>query len=112
MKKQLAMIAVLASVFSVNAFAARDGKTIFNTHCVACHATGLLNAPKAHDQKAWKERLAKVASVPKSMKKTGIEGLLNVAKAGRNAMPPKGTCMDCSDAELTSAIKFMMEKAK
>lgn len=42
--------------------------------------------------------------------------LLPNAKAGHTrgaaVMPPKGTCMDCSDDELLSAIGFMNKKEK
>ena len=34
-------------------------------------------------------------------------GLLAKAISGINAMPPKGTCADCSDDELKAAIKHM-----
>ena len=35
------------------------------------------------------------------------EQLLQKAKQGFDAMPPKGTCVDCSDAELQAAIDEM-----
>ena len=37
----------------------------------------------------------------------GLDGLLAKAISGINAMPPKGTCADCSDDELKAAIKHM-----
>jgi cytochrome c5 len=40
----------------------------------------------------------------------GIDALVASAKKGKNAMPPMGTCMDCSDAELKAAIEFMLPK--
>jgi cytochrome c5 len=42
----------------------------------------------------------------------GIDDLLVVAIAGKGGMPPKGTCMDCSDNELKSAIQYMIDSAK
>lgn len=75
---------------------ARSGDTIYNKACIACHGSGLLNAPKKGDKAAWDARFAQ-----------GEETVLNHAIHGLNAMPPKGTCGDCSDDELLAAIKFM-----
>jgi cytochrome c5 len=67
-------------------------------HCNACHGTGLLGAPKVGDAAAWGER---------AKKEGGVDGLLAKAISGINAMPPKGTCADCSDADLKGAIEKM-----
>lgn len=64
--------------------------------CAACHATGVMNAPKAHDQAAWAPRL-----------KQGDAALLTHIKSGYKMMPAKGLCADCSDAEYKALIKFM-----
>lgn len=74
----------------------RSGETIFNTVCTACHTSGMLGAPKKGDKAAWDERLAK-----------GLDATLKNAISGIRAMPPKGTCANCSDDELLGAIKFM-----
>ncbi len=68
----------------------------YNMYCVACHSTGAAGAPKAGDKAAWAPRLA-----------AGIDALVASAKAGKGAMPPKGLCGDCSDAELKEIIEFM-----
>lgn len=67
-------------------------------HCNACHSIGLLEAPKIGDTAAWKVR---------ADKEGGIDGLLAKAITGLNAMPPKGTCSECSDDELKAAIQKM-----
>jgi cytochrome c5 len=77
---------------------AKAPKDVIAKHCNACHGTGLLNAPKIGDAAAWGER---------SKKEGGLDGLLAKAISGINAMPPKGTCADCSDEELKGAIKEM-----
>ena len=74
----------------------RSGEEIFNGTCTSCHTAGIAGAPKKGDVAAWDARLAK-----------GFAETLAVAKKGLNAMPAKGLCMDCSDDELTAAIKFM-----
>lgn len=79
----------------------RTGEQVFNGHCMACHATGAAGAPKMGDKAAWAPRIAK-----------GIDALLASATAGLNAMPPKGLCMDCSDAELRAAIEYMVDRSQ
>ena len=37
----------------------------------------------------------------------GMDELLRTSNAGLGAMPPKGTCMDCSDVEMASTIRYM-----
>ncbi|WP_339501826.1 c-type cytochrome [Pseudomonas silesiensis] len=78
-----------------------DAKTpdsVIAKHCNACHGTGLLGAPKVGDTAAWGER---------AKKQGGLDGLLAKAISGINAMPPKGTCADCSDDDLKGAIQKM-----
>ncbi|OPG71863.1 cytochrome C [Pseudomonas ogarae] len=77
---------------------AKKPADVIAKHCNACHGTGLLNAPKIGDAAAWGER---------SKKEGGLDGLLAKAISGINAMPPKGTCADCSDDDLKGAIKEM-----
>ena len=71
---------------------------IIAKHCNACHGTGLLGAPKIGDTAAWKER---------ADHQGGLDGILAKAITGINAMPPKGTCMTCTDDELKGAIEKM-----
>jgi cytochrome c5 len=58
-------------------------------------------APKFASLEDWAPRIER-----------GIDDLLMVAIAGKGGMPPKGTCMDCSDNELKSAIQYMIDSAK
>jgi len=74
----------------------RSGEDVYNAHCHVCHATGLNDAPKFKDAAGWATRLAK-----------GAQELLVVTKKGLNTMPPMGTCMNCTDAELRAAIDYM-----
>lgn len=75
---------------------ARTADDIIAKHCNACHGAGVLGAPKVGDTAAWQARAT-----------NGIDGLLAHAISGLNAMPPKGTCADCSDDELRAAIEKM-----
>ena len=79
----------------------RDGATIYNSICKACHETGVAGAPKTGDKTAWAPRIA-----------TGTAALLKSATNGKNAMPPRGGAADLSDAELKAAVVFLVGKAK
>lgn len=80
------------------AAAGRPAEQIVTQYCGTCHTTGLLESPKMGDSAAWQQRFDAAG---------GMQGLVNVSKAGKGAMPPMGICMDCSDAEMESAIRFM-----
>ncbi|WP_457788312.1 c-type cytochrome [Pseudomonas sp. PL-6] len=86
------------SAVAVAAGGARSTDDIIAKHCNACHGAGVLGAPKIGDTAAWKER---------ADHQGGLDGILAKAISGINAMPPKGTCADCSDDELRDAIKKM-----
>ncbi len=74
----------------------RSGEQVYNQFCFACHATGVGGAPKMGHPDDWAPRLAK-----------GDDAIWNSVIHGLNAMPPKGTCMNCSDDELKAAIEYM-----
>lgn len=78
--------------------APRSGEEIVGKVCTNCHGSGLLGAPKVGDKADWGKR---------AKEQGGLDGLLAKAISGINAMPPKGTCADCSDDELKAAIHHM-----
>lgn len=100
MKKAI-VFAAAAVLMSTNAMAERSGEEVYNTKCAVCHASGAAGAPKLGDAAAWAPRAAQ-----------GADALMAVAKSGKGAMPPKGLCMDCSDAELNSAVQYMLDNSK
>jgi cytochrome c5 len=77
------------------------GKKLYNTVCMACHASGVMNAPKFGDKAAWAPRIA-----------TGIDTLHNAALHGLNAMPPKGGAANASDDDVKAAVDYMVSAAK
>lgn len=99
MKTALFIVALLITGLSSQVFA-RDAQEIYSKSCTYCHATGAAKAPKTNDATAWKPRLEK-----------GMPTLINNAKNGIGAMPAKGMCTDCSDAEFQALIE-LMSKAK
>jgi cytochrome c5 len=74
----------------------RSGADVVAAACNACHGTGVLGAPK-NGSGDWAARADK-----------GIDTLLKNAINGINAMPPRGTCADCSDDEIKAAIEHMI----
>lgn len=80
---------------------AGKGKQVFDSACMACHATGAAGAPKVGDKAAWAPRIAQ-----------GMDTLVNNSINGIRAMPPKGTCMACSDDDLKAAVSYMVGESK
>ena len=80
--------------------APKDGATVFNTVCGACHTTGAAGAPKVDDKGAWAPRVAQ-----------GKETLYKSALNGKNAMPPKGGS-SLSDDEIKGAVDYIVSKVK
>jgi cytochrome c5 len=100
--KKIASVAIATALFAVAGTASADkGKEIYDTKCFTCHATGVAGAPKFGDKDAWAPRIEQ-----------GIDALLATSIKGKGAMPPKGTCMDCTDEDLKSAIQYMVDAAK
>ncbi len=97
----IALASVLAVAGTVNAEESDAGKQIYDTKCMACHAAGVAGAPKFGDKAAWAPRIA-----------TGMDALLTNATNGIRAMPPKGTCMDCTEDQLKAAIQYMVDAAQ
>ena len=77
------------------------GKALYDTACQVCHVAGVAGAPKFGDKEAWAPRI-----------KTGIEALHASVLKGKGAMPPKGTAMNASDADIKAAVEFMVAAAK
>lgn len=78
-----------------------DGKKVYETTCVACHAAGVANAPKFGDKAAWAMHLMH-----------GVEHLHENALKGIRAMPPKGGNLTLSDAEVRAAVDYMVGAVK
>lgn len=98
-QNNLAPIGSVVAVDKSVAPVARTGEQVYNAVCTACHATGVLDAPKL-EKAAWTERAAK-----------GLQGLLNSAINGLNQMPARGGDPSLTDEEMLSAVSYMADKA-
>lgn len=79
------------------------GRQIYTKVCVACHATGVSNAPRLGNKADWEPRTGK-----------GLDALLQSALRGLpgTAMMPKGTCATCSDEDIRLAVEYMVSRVK
>jgi len=79
----------------------RTRDSIYASNCQACHNYGAAGAPKLGDAAAWASRLTQ-----------GIETVYTNAIKGIRGMPPRGTCMDCSDDEIIATIDYILENSQ
>ena len=91
----------LAKAAPAAAAGPKDGATVFNSVCGACHNTGVAGAPKVGDKAAWAPRIAQ-----------GNDTLYKNAITGKNAMPPKGGAADLSDGEIKGAVDHRVGLSK
>ncbi|MEZ2720259.1 cytochrome c5 family protein [Paenalcaligenes hominis] len=78
-----------------------NGKKLYDAACFACHGSGVAGAPKFGDNASWAPYI-----------ETGLDTMLQIAIAGKGAMPPRGTAMNASDDDLRDAILYMIEDAR
>ena len=97
MKKLIAIVLTL----SAGTVFAQPDMAKYDKSCKVCHDSGAAGAPKTGDAAAWEPRMAK-----------GMEVLVASVNNGLNAMPPKGMCFDCSDADYTALIEYMAAPAQ
>ncbi|MCU0924743.1 MAG: c-type cytochrome, partial [Hydrogenophaga sp.] len=72
-----------------------SGQEVYAAQCTACHAAGLVGAPKSGDAAAWAPRIA-----------LGYETLLTSALKGKGAMGAQGGGA-YSDIEIGRAVVYM-----
>jgi len=97
-------IAIIISGLSLmqSALAESSGKSTYDKACVTCHATGIAGAPRTGNSADWAPRVA--AGGNARLYKSALQG---TAKG----MPPKGGRSDLSDADVKSAVDYMLPKA-
>ena len=78
-----------------------DGKAIYEKVCAVCHAAGVAGAPKTGDKAAWAPRI-----------KQGTDALYAASIKGKGAMPPKGGAMQLPDADIKSAVDYLVGLGK
>ena len=105
--KTAALVAAIAIPAAVpaGAPAAAGGEGVYKTACVACHGSGVAGAPKTGDKAAWSSRIAQGKPMLYDHALRGYQG-----KAG--VMPPKGGNSALADADVKSAVDYMVSSSK
>ncbi|WP_296662622.1 c-type cytochrome [Paraburkholderia sp.] len=88
------------SIATASADTAQAGKVLYQKVCQACHAAGLLGAPKFGSKADWAPRL-----------KDPMDTIYNYALNGKGQMPARGGS-GASDAEVKAAVDYMVSAAK
>lgn len=101
MKFAAAGLVAVVSLGFASAVMAADGKAVYEKTCVACHATGVANAPKFGDKAAWAPRAG-----------GGKAALVASVKTGKGAMPPKAGNAALTDDEIGAAVDYMLASVK
>lgn len=105
MKASKLVILLLSSLAAFAASAAPKadlalGEKTYNATCVACHGSGVMNAPKVGDKAGWAPRI-----------KQGKPALYKHGLEGFKMMPAKGGNAALKDADVQAAIDFMVAKS-
>jgi cytochrome c5 len=99
-----AAIAALPSAPAPTASSSADkeqaGKALYTQVCQACHAAGVMGAPKFGNKIDWAPRL-----------KDPMDTIYNYALHGKGNMPPKGGSQ-ASDDDVKAAVDYMVNAAK
>ena len=73
------------------------GQEVYNKVCAACHAAGVLGAPKTGDKALWEPRFAQ-----------SLDTLVTHAVTGIRAMPAKGGDPSLTETHIKDAIIYML----
>ena len=87
------------------AAASAGGEGVYKAACVACHGAGIAGAPKLGDKAAWSTRTAQGKTILYDHAIRGFQG-----KAG--VMPAKGGNTALADADVKSAVDYMVSSSK
>jgi cytochrome c5 len=74
-----------------------SGQEVYNQACAACHAAGVLNAPKVGAKDQWEPRIAQ-----------GLDTLVTHAVTGIRAMPAKGGNPALTEENIRESIVYML----
>lgn len=76
----------------------RSGAQVYARSCATCHARTTQGAPLPDDDVEWRMRARKGMSVL----------MEHVTNGYKELMPERGGCPNCSDAELKSAVLYIL----
>jgi len=99
MKLSLHALTIALSFLAFSAFA-EPGENTYKQVCAACHASGVLNAPKLGDKAKWTPLIAE-----------GQVTLTAHGYVGVRGMPAKGGNPNLSVESFSEAVAYMVNKA-
>ena len=79
----------------------QSGQQIYEQYCIACHATGVSEAPLFGSLAEWQPRIDK-----------GLDTLVTTSLEGLNLMPPMGSCMSCSEDDMRATVQYLIDSAE
>jgi cytochrome c5 len=82
-----------------------DGKSVFESACIACHGSGIAGAPRIGDKAAWAPRIAQGAATLEQHAIAGFQGPAGL-------MPAKGGRLDLSDEAVRKAVEHMVAQSR
>lgn len=100
MKRLISASIAAVALIGMMSTAQADIRT-YRTACAACHNTGAAGAPKLGDKAAWKVRIAQ-----------GMKVMVESVIKGKGAMPPKGGRPNLTDAQIKSAVVYLIGESK
>jgi len=75
-----------------------DGAAVYGGLCKTCHDAGVADAPLPGSEQMTAREAER-----------GIEGMVQNAINGLNAMPPRGGDMSLTDEQVQAAVEFMLQ---
>lgn len=78
-----------------------NGESIYKKYCFACHDPGIAGAAKHADLARWQESSEKGIPTLVQHVTEGYQGKYGV-------LPPKGTCMECSEQDIIDAVHYQL----
>lgn len=94
-----------AGISANKAGSAQAGQSVFARACASCHTPGVAGAPRLGDKPAWAPRIAQGSEV---LYRRAIEGY----QGPRGMMPAKGGVSSLADADVRSAVDYMVAQAR
>ena len=82
-----------------------DGKSVFESACIACHGSGIAGAPKIGDKAAWAPRIAQGMA---TLEKHAIGGF----QGSKGVMPAKGGRTDLPDDAVRAAVEYLASQGR
>lgn len=114
MKISLIIVAALTILFSTgcqheppanrDALASRDGKSLYDRYCNACHKKSnskAVGSVKFGDKASWE-----------SSREKGIDALTATVIKGSKNMKPRAGIASLTDDEIRSAVEYMLKQAE